>query len=232
MTLPSELRRIDLGYFIRPPDETGTGQVRVEPVLAYAVPLHTGWLLFDTGLGEDDDVDAHYRPTRRPLEGALQTSGLARSDVRIVVNCHLHFDHCGGNPLFAGLPVVTQEVELEQARSVESYTLPHLVDFAGVRYELLDGEAELSPGVWVIPTPGHTQGHQSLVVQCADGAVVVAGQAHDVATDYTSAYLGRQAERDDPRLRLPETHAWMKRLEQFDAARVVFAHDMAVWERG
>jgi glyoxylase-like metal-dependent hydrolase (beta-lactamase superfamily II) len=227
----TDVRRLDLGYFIRPGEETATGAPRVEPVLAYAVRLGEGWLLFDTGLGEGDaDVDAHYRPTRRSLRPVLQAASVPLDDIMVVANCHLHFDHCGANPLFAGRPIVTQAVELAQARSAEFYTLAHLIDFHGVRYEELDGEVELFPDVWVIPTPGHTDGHQSLVVRCSDGTVVLAGQAHDTATDYTANHLAARAARDGADQPRPEPSPWLSRLERFDPARVVFAHDMAVWE--
>ena len=56
-----------------------------------------------TGLGEDDAAtEAWYRPRRVPLQQALQGRGVWLDDVDVVVDCHLHFDHCGGNPLLAG----------------------------------------------------------------------------------------------------------------------------------
>jgi N-acyl homoserine lactone hydrolase len=61
------------------------------------------------------------------------------------------------------------------------YMLAELIDTPGTRYEELAGEAEVLPGVILIPTPGHTEGHQSLVVRKLDGTVVVAGQSHDNA---------------------------------------------------
>jgi glyoxylase-like metal-dependent hydrolase (beta-lactamase superfamily II) len=226
-----DVRRLDLGYFIRPGEETSTGAPRAEPVLAYAVRLPDGWLLFDTGLGEGDaDVDAHYRPVRRDLRAALQEAAVRLDEIRLVANCHLHFDHCGGNPLFPGRPILTQAVELAHARSVDFYTLPHLIDFDDVSYEKLDGEVELSPGVWVLPTPGHTEGHQSLVVRRGDGTVVLAGQAHDTASEYTADHLAARAARSGSAPPLPVPSPWLARLERFDPARVLFAHDMAVWE--
>src|ERR1700728_88938 len=112
--------------------------------------------------------------------------GARVEDVRLVVNCHLHFDHCGGNPDLPGRPIFTQRVELETARTAENYTLPELIDAPGLRYEVLDGEAEVLPGVLVVPTPGHTAGHQSVVVRGGDGTVVIAGQSHDTATGYSA----------------------------------------------
>ena len=72
-----DVRRIDLGYFVRPAAETGAGHPRVEPVYGYLVRRPEGLLLFDTGMGGHPDVDAHYRPTRRPLPEALHQAGVA-----------------------------------------------------------------------------------------------------------------------------------------------------------
>ena len=225
------VRRVDFGYFIRPAQETGTGQPRVDPLVGYLVAQPEGWLLFDTGMGAGAaDLEAHYRPRRRELGAALRSCGLTVADVRWVVNCHLHFDHCGGNPQLARLPIYVQAAELADARSVDGYTLPEMVDFPGARYEELPGEAEIRPDVWVIPTPGHTTGHQSLVVRCADGTLILAGQAHDSATAFTADYLARRAQRDGAAPPLPPVSPWLDRLLEFDPARVLFAHDLAVWE--
>lgn len=222
------VRRVDFGYFIRPAEETGTGAPRVEPCLGYLVRHPDGVVLLDTGMGAHPDVDAHYRPRRRDLETALAGAGAAPGDVGLVVNCHLHFDHCGGNPRLAGRPVFAQRTELDAA-TAGGYTLPELVDAPGLRYELLDGEAEILPGVFVVPTPGHTAGHQSLVVRRADGTVIVAGQTHDTATAYSADALAWRAYRDGHAPGIPVPSGWLGRLMEFDPAQVVFAHDHAVW---
>lgn len=222
------VRRVDFGYFVRPAEETGTGAARVEPCLGYLVDHRDGLLLLDTGMGTHPEVDAHYRPRRRALTAALATAGVRVADVMLVVNCHLHFDHSGGNPALTGRPIFAQRRELEAARTA-GYTLPELVDAPGLRYEELDGEAELLPGVLVLPTPGHTTGHQSLVVRRDDGTVVVAGQSHDTATAYSADVLAFRATCDGHPPPLPPTPAWIERLQTFDPARVVFAHDHAVW---
>ena len=82
----------------------------------------------------------------------------------------------------------------------------------------------------VTPTPGHTAGHQSLIVRRADGTLIVAGQSHDTATAYSRDALARQAHHDQYTQSLPPTPAWIDRLQQLDPARVYFAHDNAVWE--
>lgn len=224
------VRRVDFGYFVRPAEETATGAPRVEPCLGYLVDHPGGALLVDTGMGSHPDVEAHYRPRRRDLGAALSAVGASVDDIMLVVNCHLHFDHCGGNPELAGRPVITQRIELEKARETPDYTLDALIEAPGLRYEELDGEAEVLPGVLVIPTPGHTEGHQSLVVRRRDGTVVVAGQSHNTATEYSADVLAWRARQEGYGPPLPVPAPWIERLQQLDPARVVFAHDHAVWE--
>jgi len=221
--------RIDYGYFVRPVEETGTGSPRVEPCLGYVVEHQDGALLFDTGMGSNPEVDAHYRPRRVALETALLAAGVNLDQITEVANCHLHFDHCGGNPLLAGRPFFTQADELEVARHTKDYTLPELLDPPGTRWEELDGEFEVHPGVTLVPTPGHTTGHQSLVVRRSDGVVIVAGQSHDSATQYAADALALVARRDPHGEPLPIPPAWMELLQAMDPARVVFAHDHSVW---
>jgi glyoxylase-like metal-dependent hydrolase (beta-lactamase superfamily II) len=224
------VRRLDLGYFIRPASETGGPQPRVEPVLAYLVQHDQGLILFDTGIGSaDPETEAHYRPQRRALPEALAAAGVTLGDISLVVNCHLHFDHCGGNPLLGGKPILVQEVELATARR-GNYTIDELVDFPGAAYEELAGETEIWPGVWIIPTPGHTPGHQSLVLRQGDGTVILAGQAHDFASQFASDRLARQAALHGVEQPLPAYAHWLDRLADFDPRRVLFAHDCSIWE--
>jgi N-acyl homoserine lactone hydrolase len=221
------IRRLDLGHIIRPAREAGTALPRVEPILGYLVRRRQGLILFDTGVGEVDSeggrwVDNHYRPHRRDLREALRGAGAGTEEITHIVNCHLHFDHCGGNALLAGRPILVQRRELQLARGGD-HTLPELVDFPGVRYEELDGELEVWPGVWVVPTPGHTAGHQSLVVREPDGTLVLAGQAHDFASHFDSSQMAWKAGLDG-------YPPWLERILAFDPRRVLFAHDNSVWE--
>ncbi|MER7668415.1 N-acyl homoserine lactonase family protein [Kitasatospora sp. NPDC096128] len=225
------IRRLDLGRIVRPAAEVGGPEPRVEPVLAYLVRGPEGLLLFDTGIGAGSpETEARYRPARRPLPEALAAAGVAVSDIDLVVNCHLQFDHCGGNPLFAGTPILVQADELATARRGD-YTIDALVDFPGAVHRELDGETELWPGVRVLPTPGPTGGHQSLLVERMDScSVLLAGQAYDFASEYGQAVLARQAARDGVAAPLPRYRAWLDRVAEHGPRQVMFAHDHAVWE--
>jgi len=207
--------RLDFGYFVRPAEETGSTAPRVEPVLGYLVQHPKGTVLLDSGMGLHPDVDDYYRPRRIALPDALHAAGLAVEDLTVVANCHLHFDHCGGNPSLTGLPIVVQEVELAAAHLTD-YTLPELVDAPGLTYEKASGDVEIFRGVTVIPTPGHTDGHQSVVVRRGDGSVIVfAGQSHDTATSYSADAFALRASDDghppgvDPLAWTPRRCGWV-----------------------
>lgn len=221
------VRRVDFGYFVRPAEETGTGHPRVEPCLGYAVDHPQGMILFDTGMGSHPEVDAHYRPRRVGLAEALAVIGVQVDDLTHAANSHLHFDHCGGNPKLGQIPVFVQVPELEAAQKTAEYTLPELIE--GSRFEQVSGEVEVLPGIVLIPTPGHTDGHQSLIVRRLDGVVIVAGQSHDTATQYAADQLAWRARRDGHGQPLPDIPAWIGVLQHFDPRLVYFAHDRSVW---
>jgi N-acyl homoserine lactone hydrolase len=221
------VRRVDFGYFVRPAEETGTGGPRVEACLGYLVNHPQGMILFDTGMGAHPEVDAHYRPRRVGLHQALADAGAHTSDLQFAANCHLHFDHCGGNPLLGQLPVFVQGTELQTARHAPDYTLLELIE--DCRFEQVSGQAEVLPGVMLMPTPGHTAGHQSLIIRRPDGVVIVAGQSHDTATQYAADQLAWQARRDGHGQPLPGIPEWIGALQQLDPRMVYFAHDRSVW---
>ena len=137
------------------------------PGFLHVVEHPQGRVLVDTGLIDSTpELDEEWSPRFDP--------DLVPRDVVCVINTHLHFDHCGGNRLFAGTPIYVQRIELEAARG-EDYTIPEWVDFEGARYVELEGEEEVLPGIRVVPTPGHSPGHQSVLIDTADGLAVVAG---------------------------------------------------------
>jgi N-acyl homoserine lactone hydrolase len=152
------------------------------PVYVHLIDHPDARVLVDTGMTELHPAVADMDPRLLPL--SEQDIDLAGID--IVVNTHLHFDHCGGNHLFAGKPIYVQRQELDDARQGD-YTIDAWVDAPGVRYVPVDGEHELLPGLRLVPAPGHSRGMQVVVVETGGRPLVVGG---DVAVSF--------AELDDP----------------------------------
>jgi len=143
----------------------------VMPVYVHVIDHPDGRVLVDTGMTELHPLVADMDPRLDPL--SEQDFDLAGIDM--VVNTHLHFDHCGGNRLFAGKPIYVQRRELDDARSQDDYTIAEWVDAPGVEYVPVDGELELLPGVRLVPAPGHTPGTQVVVVESGRHPTVIAG---------------------------------------------------------
>ncbi|MFL6065666.1 MAG: MBL fold metallo-hydrolase [Friedmanniella sp.] len=141
------------------------------PVYVHVIDHPDARVLVDTGMTELHPAVADMDPYLRPL--SEQEFDLASID--IVVNTHLHFDHCGGNHLFAGKPIYVQRQELDDALSGSDYTIREWVQAPGVRYMPVDGELELLPGIWLVPGPGHTRGSQMVVIETGARPVVVVG---------------------------------------------------------
>src|SRR5947207_12172906 len=89
------------------------------PVYVHVIDHPDARVLVDTGMTELHPAAADLDPRLHPL--SKQAFNLAGID--IVVNTHLHFDHCGGNHLFAGRPIYVQRRELDDARSEDEYTI-------------------------------------------------------------------------------------------------------------
>jgi N-acyl homoserine lactone hydrolase len=224
---PSVLQ-LPLGEVVLPPGHPQAGASL--PIVAYAIAHRDGVLLLDTGVGMGNaEVDDVFHPTRVSLEEALGVHGMSLADVTAVANCHLHFDHAGRNASFKGVPIFAQEREY-RAIAEPDYTVREWVEFDGARYELLDGEAELAPGVRAIATPGHSPGHQSLVVATDQGLELLAGQALLTVAEWEGssdpAESGAVGSWDDAAY-----DESVGRLRRLDPDVLHLAHDRTTWRR-
>ena len=125
-------------------------------------------ILIDTGAGELPEKYKKYQKVERDTDiiESLSAEGLSPDDITIVINTHLHFDHCGGNKYFKNARFIIQKAELEYANNPHRFAKGGYIKsyFEGLEFELLEGEKEILDGITVIPTPGHTPGHQSVLV--------------------------------------------------------------------
>src|SRR5437660_10312343 len=97
------------------------------PVYVHVIDHPDARVLVDTGMTELHPAVADLDPRVFPL--SKQDFDLARID--IVVNTHLHFDHCGGNHLFAGRPIYVQRRERDDARRQDGYAIRERDDWPG-----------------------------------------------------------------------------------------------------
>jgi N-acyl homoserine lactone hydrolase len=148
------------------------------PVYVHVIDHPDARVLVDTGMTVLHPAVADMDPHLFPLD----TQDVDLAGIDIVVNTHLHFDHCGGNHLFPGTPIYVQRTELEDARSNDNYTINAWVEAAGVQYVPVDGEHELVPGLRLVPAPGHSRGMQVVVIETGRRPIVVGG---DVAVRFS-----------------------------------------------
>lgn len=187
-----------------PPDEKN----RVTLGLNIAL-IETGGkrVLVDTGMGDkwSEKERAIYRIDRSTtLLESLRALGLSAEDIDVVINTHLHFDHAGGNtrerdgkvvPTFPKARYVVQMGEWEDAthpheRNRASYLEPNFVPIAEARQlETVQGQAEVAPGVHVVPVGGHTAYHQMVIVEGGRQALVIPTDLVPTAGHLPLAYI-------------------------------------------
>jgi N-acyl homoserine lactone hydrolase len=215
--MPLEIKRLHLATLTPPGGAQGQW-----PVHGFVITHQEGAVLVDTGVGGPQGLLDDWRVVNVAAADALAGLGLSPADISLVINTHLHFDHCGQNAVFKHAPFYVQRAELDRARR-ESSDLAQWFDFMGARFELLDGDAEILPGLSVIATPGHTAGHQCVVVHTGDGAPdVLIGDAA-----YTPRVFAGPAGQRLPPGQAADRPAWeasLGRVRSMSHSRVHFCH--------
>jgi glyoxylase-like metal-dependent hydrolase (beta-lactamase superfamily II) len=217
---------LPMGEFTFPADEEYAGQTGL--VVAYAIRHAAGVFLFDTGFGfGNDELDTYYEVRARALPDVLAQASVAEAEITAIANCHLHADHSGQNLRFPRIPIYVQPAEWAAAHDQSDYTIVDWVDFPGARIEQVAGDHEPVPGIRIFATPGHSPGHQSIVVDSPEGPLLLAGQAvysHGEWSGTAGAREGATSARDG------EAYARsVARLRALNPKRVLFGHDRQGW---
>jgi glyoxylase-like metal-dependent hydrolase (beta-lactamase superfamily II) len=169
-----------------PADERNRIQLGMRCLL---VEHPSGLILIDTGAGNKEDekfrdiygIENNGAEGRTSLEDGLHRLGVAPDDISIVINTHLHFDHAGGNTFrdergqlkiaFPKARYVVKRGEYDYATHTNERTAASYFErnFAPVvkahKFEFVIREKEIVRGIRVVPTPGHTPFHQSVLIE-------------------------------------------------------------------
>jgi len=200
------------------------------PVWGAAVEGPGVKLLIDTGIKDPAWVSDRLGPCRQDrgetVVGALDLLGWRPADVDIVINTHLHYDHCGGNSWFPGAPIYVSAVEWEAAhRPLPTQSVlyePH--DWLDgplnvFNYQIISGDyVEVLPGIKIIQTPGHSAGHQSVLVRTDEGTLCVAGDAVNGEENFTLRAPGGVL------VSVPDALASIEKIRR-NSERVLMSHD-------
>lgn len=155
------------------------------PIWSYLIETTEGPILIDTGMPDACYLDpAGYMGTTEEeaqiwpqmtaddtIIAVLQRAGYAPEDLQMVINTHWHFDHAGGNRYFPKTPIVVQKAEWEAAQTSTDYT--EECKDPTLNYRLVKGDVTIEEGVELIFTPGHSAGHQSILVRTPESGAIL-----------------------------------------------------------
>lgn len=168
---------------LTPSDDLNRIALRINPLLVQTSGKN---ILIETGMWEGDEKFQSMFSLERDstiFEG-LRQMGLDRTDIHLVINTHLHFDHAGrnvleGKPAFPNARYFVQKQELHDAHHrhernrasyyTEQYVAP--IEEAGL-FDVLDGDTEILNGIKVVQIPGHNLGQQAVVLE-SEGQMLV-----------------------------------------------------------
>lgn len=162
-----------------------------------------------------------YGP-RQTLPGQLSHLGLTPADIDLAVLTHGHIDHVGALPLI-GCPLVLTAAERNDPRP-RYFGSARPLAWPSLPTHRIEAETDLCTGLRLIPTPGHTPGHLSVLVTLPSGPVILAGDAINRAGEPAEGY----PDAEDPEAAAISGTAVLSLRDRLKA-RLIFGHDPAQW---
>jgi N-acyl homoserine lactone hydrolase len=153
------------------------------PVLFWLIEGAGKKILVDTGASDPQWAARYHHPIDRPVReeplNALAARGIKPEEIEIIINTHLHWDHCFNNDLFPNARILVQKEEARYAIApLPCHAVYYESQLVGMtpswlkalrRTEMVEGEVTIEPGITLVPLPGHTPGFQGVLVDLAGG---------------------------------------------------------------
>jgi len=158
------------------------GKIARIPVYCFLVKHAKGNVLIDTGFSQSFSKTWGKRlKFFKPILENDIVKYLKNIPIRYVINTHLHIDHSENNSFFKDAQIIVQKDEYKSACSQKPYQLlayPDKLD-TNLNYKFIEGNFDLfgDGAVKIIKTPGHTEGHQSVLLNINKKSIFIAGDA-------------------------------------------------------
>jgi N-acyl homoserine lactone hydrolase len=202
------------------------------PIWVYLIETTDGPVLVDTGMPSSCvsnplglfNGEGSLVPQMKEEDiiiNILERNGYHKNDLAYIISSHLHFDHAGGNGYFPDTEIVLQRSEFDAAMGSADY--PEICRLPDLNYKPIAGDIEYSPGIHLISTPGHSPGHQSVLVETKEsGSILLAIDAAYTRSNFEDEVpfaVNNQTDSD-------ASISKLKELAQSEKAQVFYGHDV------
>jgi N-acyl homoserine lactone hydrolase len=203
------------------------------PVVAYLVQTADGKnILIDTGLDQNAPIPPGFPPVEwgKNVIEQLALIGLKPDDIDTLICTHFDMDHASYHGAFTKAEFVVQQRHYEDAQRNPRYGFARPQwDRADVRWNCVNGDTELLPGIDLIATDGHALGHQSVLVSLPEtGKVLLAIDAVLMESRFRPDVEAMPQDEDETALRA-STQKLLDLVKTEAVALTIFGHDGAQW---
>ena len=200
------------------------------PLISYYLEGAGHKIIVDTGGSPPDGIkwQPYSRNENELLDKALLDIGASPEQIDIVILTHLHWDHASNNHMFPNARFIVQKKEHDYITASEpeikaGYELDLVLQ---TKYELVDGDTTITPGIRVVLAPGHSAGMQCVVVETRAGKYILGG-------DLITLFENWEAEPHIPNGVYYDLRIMLESLEKIDRINgiVLPGHDREVFSR-
>ncbi len=228
-------------------ENTRVGEKVWIPVEAFLIVHPRGKVLFDTGfhpsvetnpeehLGKDcygvGPITIGYRMVHgQDVVSQIKKLGYSINDIDYVVNSHLHFEHTGCNEFFSRSTFLIQKEELKEAytRSKNEWAYRRKDFDLPFKFRTVKGDYDIfgDRTVVILYTPGHTRGHQSLLVKLQSGPIILAADACYVMHNILELKLPKTEQNPTEAMK---SILRIKKYKENWRAKIIPGHDPDFW---